>query len=66
MLTIAEKLLRGMSEERLHELARDWAEEGALTTNKEHAEICRRMVAKYRGELERRAQDEARTTIEPE
>lgn len=53
-MTIAEKLLAGMSDERLKELLADWSTEAALATTKEHKEVAQRMIGKYRGELERR------------
>lgn len=56
-MTIAEKLLAGMSTERLKELVADWSTEAALAPSGEAHEVAKRMVSKYRAELERRGED---------
>lgn len=49
-----ERLLRMASDKRLAELAACWAKEAALARTEDERNVCRRMLAKYQGEIERR------------
>ena len=50
--------MRSMTEEQLQQRISEWSEELALSDDEGHSEVCRRMLEKYRTELERRKQDE--------
>ena len=49
-----ERLLRMASDKRLAELAACWAKEAAGAQTEDERKVCRRMLAKYQGEIERR------------
>ena len=49
-----ERLLRMASDKRLAELAAYWAKEAAGAQTEDELQVCRRMMAKYQGEIERR------------
>lgn len=49
-----ERLLRMASDKRLAELAACWAKEAAGARTEDERQVCRRMLAKYQGEIERR------------
>lgn len=49
-----ERLLRMASDKRLAELAACWAKEAAGAQTENERKVCRRMLAKYQGEIERR------------
>lgn len=49
-----ERLLRMASDKRLAELAACWAKEAAGARTEDERKVCRRMLAKYQGEIERR------------
>lgn len=49
-----ERLLRMASDKRLAELAACWAKEAAGARTEGELQVCRRMLAKYQGEIERR------------
>ena len=51
---IGERLLRMASDKRLAELAAYWANEAAGAQTDDERRVCRRMLDKYRGEIERR------------
>ena len=51
---IGERLLRMASDKRLAELAAYWSTESALARTEDERKVCRRMLAKYQGEIERR------------
>lgn len=50
-----ERLLRMASDKRLAELAAYWAKEAAGAQTEDEQQVCKRMLAKYQGEIERRA-----------
>lgn len=49
-----ERLLRMASDKRLDELVTCWAKEAAGARTEDERNVCRRMLAKYQGEIERR------------
>lgn len=49
-----ERLLKLVSDKRLAELAAYWANEAAGAQTEDERRVCRRMLAKYQGEIERR------------
>ena len=49
-----ERLLRMASDKRLAELVTYWSTEAALARTEDERNVCRRMLAKYQGEIERR------------
>lgn len=49
-----EKLLNMASDKRLAELAACWAKEAAGAQTEDERKVCRRMLAKYQDEIERR------------
>lgn len=49
-----ERLLGMVSDRRLAELVAYWATEAALAQTEDEMQVCRRMLAKYQGEIERR------------
>ena len=49
-----ERLLRMASDKRLAELVTYWSTEAALARTEGEMQVCRRMLAKYQGEIERR------------
>lgn len=49
-----EKLLRMASDKRLAELVTYWSTEAALARTDDERQVCKRMLAKYQGEIERR------------
>lgn len=49
-----ERLLKMVSDKRLAELAAYWANEAAGAQTDDERKVCRRMLAKYQGEIERR------------
>lgn len=49
-----ERLLRMASDKRLAELVTYWSTEAALARTEDERQVCRRMLAKYQGEIERR------------
>ena len=51
---IGERLLRMASDKRLAELVTYWSTEAALARTEDERNVCRRMLAKYQGEIERR------------
>ena len=51
---IGERLLRMASDKRLAELVTYWSTEAALARTEYEQKVCRRMLAKYQGEIERR------------
>ena len=51
---IGERLLRMASDKRLAELVTYWSTEAALSRTEDERKVCRRMLAKYQGEIERR------------
>ena len=51
---IGERLLRMASDKRLAELTAYWANEEAGAQTDDERRVCRRMLAKYQGEIERR------------
>ena len=51
---IGDRLLRMASDKRLAELASYWSTEAALARTEDERKVCRRMLAKYQGEIERR------------
>lgn len=51
---IGDRLLRMASDKRLAELVTYWSTEAALAQTEDERNVCRRMLAKYQGEIERR------------
>lgn len=51
---IGERLLMMASDKRLAELVTYWSTEAALARTDDERKVCRRMLAKYQGEIERR------------
>ena len=51
---IGERMLRMASDKRLAELVTYWSTEAALARTDDERKVCRRMLAKYQGEIERR------------
>lgn len=51
---IGERLLMMASDKRLAELVTYWSTEAALARTEDERNVCRRMLAKYQGEIERR------------
>ena len=51
---IGERLLRMASDKRLAELVTYWSTEAALARTEDEWKVCQRMLAKYKGEIERR------------
>ena len=51
---IGERLLRMASDKRLAELVAYWSTEEAMAQTDDERKVCRRMLAKYQGEIERR------------
>lgn len=51
---IGERLLMMASDKRLADLAAYWANEAAGAQTEDERKVCRRMLAKYQGEIERR------------
>lgn len=49
-----ERLLMMASDKRLAELAACWAKEAEGAQTEDERRVCRRMLAKYQGEIERR------------
>ena len=49
-----ERLLRMASDKRLAELVTYWSTEADLAWTEDEQKLCRRMLAKYQGEIERR------------
>ena len=49
-----EILLRMASDKRLSELVTYWSTEAALARTEDERKVCRRMLAKYQGDIERR------------
>lgn len=49
-----ERLLRMASDKRLAELVTYWSTEAALARTEDERNVCRRMLDKYQGEIERR------------
>ena len=49
-----ERLLRMASDKRLAELVAYWSTEEAMAQTDDERKVCRRMLDKYRGEIERR------------
>ena len=49
-----ERLLRMASDKRLAELVTYWSTEAALARTEDERNVCRRMLAKYQGEIDRR------------
>ena len=47
-------MLRMASDKRLAELVTYWSTEAALARTDDERKVCRRMLAKYQGEIERR------------
>lgn len=54
---IGERLLSMASDKRLAELVTYWSTEAALARTEDERKVCRRMLAKYQGEIERRDTD---------
>ena len=53
-MIIGYSVLRAASDRRLAELAAYWAKEAAGAQTEDERQVCRRMLAKYQGEIERR------------
>lgn len=51
---IGERLLMMASDKRLAELAAYWAKEAAGAQTEDERRVCRRMLDKYHGEIDRR------------
>ena len=51
---MGDMILRKMSDKRLAELVASWAAEEAGAQTEDERRVCRRMLAKYQGEIERR------------
>lgn len=49
-----ERLLRMASDKRLAELVTYWSTEAALARTDDERQVCKRMLARYQGEIERR------------
>lgn len=49
-----ERLLKMASDKRLAELVTCWAKEAEGAQTEDEQKVCRRMLAKYQGEIERR------------
>ena len=49
-----ERRLRMASDKRLAELVTYWSPEAALARTEDEQKVCRRMLAKYQGEIDRR------------
>jgi len=49
-----ERLLRMASDKRLAELVTYWSTEAALARTDDERQVCKRMLARYKGEIERR------------
>lgn len=53
-MMIGYSVLRAASDKRLAELAAYWAKEAAGARTDDERQVCKRMLAKYQGEIERR------------
>lgn len=58
-MIIGYSVLRAASDRRLAQLVTYWSTEAALARTEDERKVCRRMLAKYQGEIERR-QDNGR------
>lgn len=51
---IGERFIRKASDKRLAELVTYWSTEAALARTDDERQVCKRMLARYQGEIERR------------